>query len=237
MESRRSANASCAWGGGGGGGDGWGIKWACPVVRCVAAIVAGVLLEGRKVQERVATDEALQLCPAEQVDGWAAQQLLEASGKGLKLRRAHNMHRQASLRPSRQESEWLMVCRHLGPVLHLIHVCSFGYFPCQGMTEIVSNVRIAAWTSSSWTREHAAHYIPKAAGLQSQVSLPQANTIKDWQAMTWLWHAPRQRWTSRQLHQRLCGADGELGSFSSHNRPEPADDEACHQGASDRDAL
>ena len=55
------------------------------MVGCVAAVIAGVLLEGCKVQERVAADEPLQLSAAEEVDGRAAQQLLETSGKCLKL--------------------------------------------------------------------------------------------------------------------------------------------------------
>ncbi len=59
------------------------------MLRSVAAVVARVLLEGRKVQNGVAADQALQLRSTEQVDGWAAQQFLKAPCKGLKLHDSH----------------------------------------------------------------------------------------------------------------------------------------------------
>lgn len=40
-----------------------------PVLRAVTTIIAGIGLHGIKVQQGVATDQPLQLCGAEQVDG------------------------------------------------------------------------------------------------------------------------------------------------------------------------
>ena len=52
----------------------------------VSSFIAGIGLQCRKVQNGVAAHQALKLCCAEQVDGWAATEHHEAASKRLKLR-------------------------------------------------------------------------------------------------------------------------------------------------------
>ena len=70
----------------------------------VSCFIAGIGLQCREVQDGVAAHQTLQLCRAEQVDGWAATEHHEAASKGLKLRACMCFSVQSNPWKSRQMS-------------------------------------------------------------------------------------------------------------------------------------
>ena len=77
----------------------WEVE-AYSVLRAVAAIVACIGLHGIKVQQGVATYEALQLCCTEEVDGRAPTQRHEPPCEGLELH--HNSRARLTNRPGKE---------------------------------------------------------------------------------------------------------------------------------------